>query len=352
MSLAARVNDLATAVAAQIKNLNTTYISKTLIDAKGDILVGNADNVIARVPVGTNGQALLANSAATNGVAWGDVGSSLPTDYVDTTPATPATGVSIFARRKARRELAYVDPTGLDTRIQGSVAHNRLSTLRAIAGVATPEVWGMSAPTNVGTLSAQTPSSFTIPTYVQKLRYATATGTAGAACGFRGALAFLTLSSNAHAGGFHATFKFLGNGQTSASRMFVGLMGSTAAASGTVDPSTFVNMIGVGADAADTTWQIMVNDSSGVATKTNTGLSKSDTQGFWEVNIFSASGSGQSVYVSITDITNNVTFQLGPITTNLPGLAIFLNYYFHLSTGTSTLGMSLDFHQMVIETDN
>lgn len=50
----------------------TNAIDQTLVDAKGDILVGTGDNVIARVGVGAKDQLLIADSAATPGVRWGD----------------------------------------------------------------------------------------------------------------------------------------------------------------------------------------------------------------------------------------------------------------------------------------
>ena len=46
---------------------NTIY---NIVDAKGDILVGTADNVLDRQAVGTNGQLLQANSATTSGLEW------------------------------------------------------------------------------------------------------------------------------------------------------------------------------------------------------------------------------------------------------------------------------------------
>jgi hypothetical protein len=51
-------------------SLPSTAISSATIDAKGDLLVGTADNVVARLGVGTNGQVLVADSAATAGVKW------------------------------------------------------------------------------------------------------------------------------------------------------------------------------------------------------------------------------------------------------------------------------------------
>ena len=40
------------------------------INAKGDLLVGTTDNELTRLPVGTNGQILAANSATATGLEW------------------------------------------------------------------------------------------------------------------------------------------------------------------------------------------------------------------------------------------------------------------------------------------
>ena len=47
-----------------------TFIAETLIDAKGDLVVGSADNTAARLAVGTNGFVLTADSAEATGVKW------------------------------------------------------------------------------------------------------------------------------------------------------------------------------------------------------------------------------------------------------------------------------------------
>ena len=41
-----------------------------MVDAKGDLILGTADNTVARQAVGTNNHVLYADSAQTNGVAW------------------------------------------------------------------------------------------------------------------------------------------------------------------------------------------------------------------------------------------------------------------------------------------
>lgn len=48
-------------------------IQKTLIDAKGDLIVGTADNTPGKLSVGSNGKILIADSAQTTGLAYASV---------------------------------------------------------------------------------------------------------------------------------------------------------------------------------------------------------------------------------------------------------------------------------------
>jgi len=47
-------------------------VTAGVVDAKGDLIVGSADDAVARLGVGTNGQVLTAASGATYGVQWAD----------------------------------------------------------------------------------------------------------------------------------------------------------------------------------------------------------------------------------------------------------------------------------------
>ena len=51
-------------------------ISASLIDAKGDLLVGSANDTLSRLPVGANGLVLTADSAEPTGVKWAAVSGS------------------------------------------------------------------------------------------------------------------------------------------------------------------------------------------------------------------------------------------------------------------------------------
>lgn len=61
------------------------------IDAKGDLIVGSADNLVDNLPVGANGKVLQADSAQTLGVKWGDPVVDLDglTDVKTTSPNVP-----------------------------------------------------------------------------------------------------------------------------------------------------------------------------------------------------------------------------------------------------------------------
>jgi hypothetical protein len=50
-----------------------TPIDESLIDAKGDLIVGSAADTAVRVAVGSNNQVLMADSAQTAGVKWATV---------------------------------------------------------------------------------------------------------------------------------------------------------------------------------------------------------------------------------------------------------------------------------------
>ena len=66
-------------VTSSIQTQLDAKIAKSLVDAKGDLLVGSADNTVTRLAAGTNGYLLTANSSATNGVEWAAAPVSLPT---------------------------------------------------------------------------------------------------------------------------------------------------------------------------------------------------------------------------------------------------------------------------------
>jgi hypothetical protein len=91
--LTAASNASVNITASQVSDFGTVAIVRADINAKGDLIVGSADNTPAILSVGTNGHFLRANSSAATGVEW----ASIPTinnidDIGDVTITSAASG--------------------------------------------------------------------------------------------------------------------------------------------------------------------------------------------------------------------------------------------------------------------
>lgn len=78
----------------------TAAIQPTIIDAKGDLIVGSAADTAARLAVGTDGFFLKADSGATNGLAWASVAQAVTAinlDYISTEQSTSSTSYTDLA---------------------------------------------------------------------------------------------------------------------------------------------------------------------------------------------------------------------------------------------------------------
>jgi len=67
---AAAIRSLGTAIDSTVFTNAGAAIAKTLLDAKGDLIVASAADTAARLAVGTNNFVLTADSTATNGIKW------------------------------------------------------------------------------------------------------------------------------------------------------------------------------------------------------------------------------------------------------------------------------------------
>lgn len=97
-------------------------LSPTLIDAKGDLLVGTANDVAARLGVGTNGHVLTANSATATGLEW-----------------SAAASVPVTAQSATSIEIAIGTSSWTDTGLSASITPT--STSSKILVLVTQPVW-------------------------------------------------------------------------------------------------------------------------------------------------------------------------------------------------------------------
>ena len=131
---------------AQIANTSNS-ISANTIDAKGDLIVGSADNTVVRVGVGSNGQVLMADSSTASGVKWDTVATQA---YADSAAAAAAAGVvnSAPAALDTLNELATAlgNDASFATTVTNSIATKAPLASPVLTG--TPEAPTAAADTN------------------------------------------------------------------------------------------------------------------------------------------------------------------------------------------------------------
>lgn len=86
-------------------------IAKTIVDAKGDLIVGTAADTVARQAVGTDGQMLYADSTQTNGIKWADAPASGSMTLLSTTTLS-GTSTTISSISGSYKDL-YVTIAGI-----------------------------------------------------------------------------------------------------------------------------------------------------------------------------------------------------------------------------------------------
>jgi len=87
-------SDVVTVVCYAPFNVANT-IAPTVVDAKGDLLVGTGADAVGRLAVGTNDYALVAASGETTGLKWADVGLG---DWTSYTPTITSQGGTITTK--------------------------------------------------------------------------------------------------------------------------------------------------------------------------------------------------------------------------------------------------------------
>jgi hypothetical protein len=76
-------------------DVTITNSMATAIDAKGDLIAGTGADAFSRLAVGTNGQALLADSSTATGLKWGTASSTPSFSLIGTGTTTSGTTVTV-----------------------------------------------------------------------------------------------------------------------------------------------------------------------------------------------------------------------------------------------------------------
>ena len=67
---ASAIRTLGSSIDTTVFNNANAAIAKSLVDAKGDLLVATAADTVARLAVGSNDQVLTADSSTASGLKW------------------------------------------------------------------------------------------------------------------------------------------------------------------------------------------------------------------------------------------------------------------------------------------
>lgn len=278
---------------------------------------------------------------------------TLTTDYSSTVPAAPATGIKVFARHRARRLLAAVGPTGLDTAYQPGIFTNRVAWIQPLNNLSTPGNFGIAAPTVYSTAAAAVSNAATnFFTGMVRNRYASPS-TANGFAGFRIANPQFFLSSTANMGGFFWVIRLGINAGTATGRGFFGLSATNATEANT-DSTGLLNRMGFAFGTGSTNLYFHSAGASTNATTVDLGTAfpaRTYATNFWEFRLFVPSGAGQTLYWAATRLNDGTVVQGGPVTTNLPAVNTLLTPQVWMNNVTASV-VSFDFQSMYVETDN
>lgn len=200
------------------------------------------------------------------------------------------------------------------------------------------------AATITGTGAAEAPAPASGQQFRHRSVRSTSAATAGATASIRLDNPTEYISARQGCGGFFARMagRLFGSTVVANARCFMG-MHSAAADIGNVNPSTLTNLIGIGADAGETTLSLIYNDGSGTATKLALGAAfpaqaQSGQEELYELALASEIASGTVYYVVHRVSTGDTAF--GEIATDIP-LDTPLTFHLWGNNGTTAAATSV-----------
>lgn len=308
---------------------------------------------------GASGEVQYNSGGALSGAADVEIeGGQLRLPYVST-PATPAVGgLKLYGLDFGPGAPAFLLPSGKVRLIQSDLGD--FNVKRFTPGIGSNS-FVLESSLNLGvfggTATAASPAVTDLHRMMPRADILNGTASASAISGWRnaaGGSVWLRVGKDANApGGFlvRCLWAPATGGTVATHRAFVGVSGSWSTAPTDVEPSTRVNIFGMGWDAADTNIQIMHNDASGTATKIDLGASfpvpTTDRPAPYEIQLYSPNDLTQSVSYRV--IRYNATDKTiaaeatGTITTNLPAVTTLLSTNGAMSVGgtSSIIGVAL-----------
>jgi hypothetical protein len=340
---------------------NTADAAKPVSSATQTALDGKANtshtHVAAQISDSTaTGRSVLTaadGAAARSAIGAAGLGSFNLTLAAPDNP--PADTVTLFRRPVAGRQLpAFVGPSGLDSALQPLLARNAVAMWNAVGGNSTVTVIGGGALTASGTGTVSAVATTNRHTMMRRFDYLVTVAATTAIAGWRAVAANWFRGTGAGNGGFfHVTRWGPATGvATATTRCFVGMAGGVAAPTD-VNPSTLLNIIGMGWDSGDAEISVMHNSGSGAATKVPLGASfprpTADRTEMYEIAVFCPPAAANAFW-QVTNLVTGAT-ATGEITTNLPAAAALMAPRGWMSVGGTSAIIGIALCSVYIETD-
>lgn len=323
-------------------------------------VVYRTDTDVVQVGTGTQTRTLVDTLTAQNLNSKTFVGCEIavgyPLDYpaLSGTPTPRAGYTRLFSRTVGGRNMmAMVGPSGLDTSLQPLIARNKVGWSVSAGNGTTVSNTGIAF-TTAGTATAANVAATNLHTAMRRIDYLVTTAATTAVAGIRGsANMFFRGSAGGKLGGWHLVIRggpATGQAANATRRAFFGM--HPTAAHSNVNPSSLANIIGVGCDNADTTYQFMHRTGTGTVVKFDTGILKSTTADrtkMFELAMFAPPG-GSYVDMEFTDLDTG-TVATYRAETALPAETTLLapDIYYGVGATSSVIGVSMV--SIYIETD-
>lgn len=131
----------------------------------------------------------------------------------------------------------------------------------------------------------------------------------------------------ANLGGFYWNIRFGLNLRGTSTKGFFGLIATHFQSNAIVEPSTGIDMVGIGWDSTDTNVQVMHNDGAGACTKVDLGATNFLIANLLDADILDfelyCAGNGGNVQYNLTKVISAVG-ATGTLSTNLPTSTVFM----------------------------
>ncbi|HSX06618.1 MAG TPA: hypothetical protein VLG92_02775 [Candidatus Saccharimonadia bacterium] len=274
---------------------------------------------------------------------------------------TPSSGnVGIFGRTIANRQMvSQIGPTGLSAALQPLLARNKIGYWGPQGNSTTvPGVFGLAAPTAVGTATARTVATTSLASRMRRLGYVSSS-TAGSLAGHYVNVAQFSCGSGSSDGsGLFFVIRWVPSDAATVSgeRVFVGLSSSVAAPTN-VEPNTLTNAIGVAQLSTDATQLYVVYGGSSAQTAIALGTNfPGATLGTtaYELAIFAPNSVSNTYYYQVTNITsgNVASGTLTGNATQVPQNSTLLAPRAWTCNNATALAAGIDICSIYVETDN